>query len=58
MTNGDKIRQMTNEEFAEIMRGTGCPPNCNQIEIDCNIYNNGKYIDCEKCWLDWLEDGV
>ena len=26
MTNGDKIRQMTNEELAELMNDEPCPP--------------------------------
>lgn len=47
MTNGDLIRQMTDEDLAEYIRvffPEVCPPgNC--PGEDC----------CYKCWLDWLK---
>ena len=46
MTNGDKIRAMTDEELAKILNG-GCP----QRRAKCN----GR---CGTCWLEWLRSPV
>ena len=54
MTNGDKLRQMTNEEIAEMQEpnNSGCPPkmrhrNCMEIPGNCYL-----------CWLEWLNEAV
>ena len=48
MTNGDKIRQMTDEELAELMNDDPCPP----------LYR-GKQCpeerDCFECWAEYLK---
>lgn len=47
MTNGDRIRRMTDEELAvEATAHGGCPHNC-ETPDDMDT-------DCVKCWLDWL----
>lgn len=47
MTNADKIRAMSDEELAGLISKGGCRPD---YEFVCK-----KYLDCEKCWLDWLK---
>ena len=47
ITNSDRIRAMSDEEMAEKLgRGPGCPVNgdCEKMSMDCNA-----------CWLDWLQ---
>ena len=47
MTNADRIRTMTDEEFAIFLnRGFRCPP--------MQSYHCPK-IPCYKCWLNWLQ---
>lgn len=46
MTNGDRIRAMTDKELAKILNG-GCPPG----GAKCNEH-------CGLCWLDWLRSPV
>lgn len=46
-TNGDKIRQMSNEELAGKF-GYPCPP---LPKKHCKGIDN---IECTECWLDWL----
>lgn len=46
MTNGDKIRAMTNEELAMILEPT-CPS---------RVCRDDPPHDCYKCWLDWLKE--
>lgn len=52
MTNGDRIRAMSDEELAAFLADDdrACPqkhPNCR------------KYIDkCDGCWLEWLQRPV
>lgn len=49
MTWGDKIRAMTDEELAELMReitNPVCPPN--------HGYKHCRDGECRKCWLAWL----
>ena len=51
MTNGDKIRAMTNEELARYCAGNYCPTdNCPK---DSGLHPTG--YSCTKCWLDWLQ---
>lgn len=49
MTNADRIRSMTDEELASAI-STRC------MQVDANIC--WPCEDCEKCWLDWLEQEV
>lgn len=48
ITNGDKIRQMSNEEMAAMFRTDikQCPPG------ECND------AGCIACWLEWLNSEV
>ncbi len=46
LTNGDKIRAMTNEELADFVASEGCP-------------TEGTCCDtCTNCWLKWLRSPV
>ena len=47
LTNGDKIRQMNNEELARKF-GYPCPP---IPKKHCKGINNEE---CTECWLNWL----
>lgn len=48
LTNGDVIRQMSNEELAAIFLNKGkFPPICDDVpKTQC--------ISCRKCWIAWL----
>lgn len=43
-TNGDKIREMTNEELAEFLEENNCPPG---MDGACPAR-------CSICWMSWL----
>lgn len=49
MTNGDKIRSMTDEELAQFLANNnfGCP-----CQTDCP--SDGDDF-CDECWLYWLK---
>lgn len=47
-TNIDRIKAMTNEELAEILKDQECPPN----GVDSCAE------DCKTCWLQWLQQPV
>lgn len=48
MTNGDRIRAMSDEELAEhIWKKCGCPNGKNNITC-------GYVGDCRDCWIDWI----
>lgn len=49
LTNGDRIRNMTDDEMAKIIN-RGCPPG----GTECSG-SNGR---CGLCWLDWLRSPV
>ena len=52
MTNGDKIRAMTDEELAKLLEDSiieGCPTDAKYVRACNNWYDN-----CEGCWLAWL----
>lgn len=54
MTNADKIRAMTDEELAELFGSRVCI-------YDIGGETNGECLypyNCEKCWLNWLEQEV
>jgi len=52
MTNGDRIRAMTDEELADEFSYSGCHKQSNP-EI-CRKHTG----ECERCWLDWLKKEV
>lgn len=54
-TNGDRIRQMSDEELA-VLCENGCPPNypCPDFE-EFEEKEIGKRELCQRCWLDWLK---
>lgn len=47
MTNGDVIRQMSNEELAKVFANDECPP------FGGNSYKC-KHFTCKECWCEWL----
>lgn len=49
MTNGDKIRAMSDEELARIIM---CPNDAGIAEITCS---KNESCDCYACCLNWLE---
>ena len=56
MTNGDKIRSMTDEELEAFFLCTldddVCPP-----DTSC-CPKNEKFIPCCNCWKNWLKEEV
>lgn len=56
MTNGDRIRAMTDEELADkisAMIHMDCL-NCVVLQNDCIAWENSS-VDCKAAWLDWLK---
>ena len=52
MTNGDKLRHMTNEELASKLcriNGKQCPP---------DVWCRHDIMTCEMCWQIWLEKEI
>ena len=50
MTNGDKIRAMTDEELARwFYNSVGCSEECVALGKDCGFR-------CDRAWLDWLKE--
>lgn len=57
MTNGDRIRAMSDEGLAKAFTATvanGCPP---QMDWDCAKDKNG-WDACDACWCKWLKQPV
>lgn len=54
MTNGDAIRQMSDEKLAEWIELLLCPSNCpdEQMGEAC------ARTSCDGCWLSWLKSPV
>ena len=53
-TRGDKIRAMTDEELAEFLNHSACPPGEDVTEC-CSDEDGGAVPEmCNLCWLDWL----
>ena len=48
MTNGDRIRALSDEELAELF--PKCPPGRRDATWSCDGFAN-----CPACWLDWLK---
>ena len=54
LTNGDRVRSMTDEELAEWKAGGDqCPPTQFFGDYDCI-----SHPSCKDCWLDWLKQEV
>lgn len=53
MTNGDKIRQMSNEELAKYLSST----DVNACMKDRD-YCKEEIWRCDECWLEWLNSEV
>ncbi|WP_373264515.1 hypothetical protein [Hungatella hathewayi] len=51
MTNGDMIRQMSDEELAVTLM---CPNESGVANIDCNGGDDAR--NCCQCCLDWLRE--
>lgn len=47
ITNGDRIRAMTDEAMVKSVLGQSCPPGC------CKCH-----LTCRNCWLYWLKAPV
>ena len=60
ITNGNKLRAMSDEELAEFYCNDvdACPPGSDMKCIDeLYAHGEGPYPSdeqCRKCWLDWL----
>lgn len=59
MTNGDKLRTLSNEELAELLWKTsdtvGCPGRPGHWkEWKCPVEGTDGTCFRYKCWLDWL----
>ena len=50
MRNGDKLRQMTDEDMAKIIN-LACPPG-KEISINCGCDD----VMCEWCWMCWMAE--
>lgn len=53
-TNGDNIRQMTDEEIAEMLLLSTCYFRCDK----CKYYNNCIGKSCTEAALEWLKQEV
>ena len=58
MTNGDKIRSMTDKEFAHLIGETVTCENCLAHSDVCEMeYDNPADVpSCEQIWLEWLKE--
>ena len=51
MTNGERIRSMTDEELAKLInKHHGCPSSITKAGKPCPT------SDCVKCWLIWVKE--
>ena len=58
-TNGDAIRDMTDEELAEFFPTTASEFSCPPGSTNESCRNAGGWFNgCPKCWLDWLRQEV
>ena len=48
VTNADRIRAMSDEELADVLRIDVCCP-------DGYIESCGSYDSCNECWVAWLQ---
>ena len=57
MTNGDRVRQMTDEELILLVYSeTNTTPWCTPFNENCK--HHGEDYECETCMLDWLKEEV
>lgn len=57
MTNGDRIRQMSDEELASVMGRSPsyrCPPEY----LKTGFMSGRCHMGCGNCWLEWLKQEV
>lgn len=54
MTNRDKLRQMTDEELAEILMFDDCFGQ----NYECPGFKQKQYCKCKECFLMWLKQEV
>lgn len=57
MTNGDRIRQMSDEELAEIVELIDCKTD----KVECPLYNYnvaGCSRLCKSSFLQWLKEEI
>lgn len=54
MTNGDRIRQMTDEDLAEIVQFD----DCFGPHYKCPGWKQDHNCDCKECFLMWLKQEV
>lgn len=58
VTNADRIRSMTDDELAELLRKIrgGCRGlTTESYACDFYFYKEDFTEDCNSCWLDWLK---
>ena len=59
MTNADRIRNMTDEELAEfLVRVNGAYAKDCMVGIEVCKYDDCADMDCEDCFLEWLQAEV
>ena len=54
MTNGDKIRKLTDKELVRFLDDYGVILQfCPSEDVDCNGETN-----CKRCWIKWIQEEV
>ena len=54
MTNGDKIRKMSDDEMAKFIAYEVPHGDCYGCDMRC-IDSTGNIVGCELSWKDWLK---
>lgn len=57
-TNADKIRSMTDEELAVVLRDNCGNRECPPYHVTDLFPNDECLESCKMCWLDWLRREV
>lgn len=60
-TNGGRIREMDDEELAEMFERWVVDCGCNNVPCEkvCEeLRSEYQKISCRQCWLEWLRQGV
>lgn len=58
MTNGDKIRQMSDEELAAMFDRMIQDCECCFLHDDCSYNTDVPWDVCNVMWLNWLREEV
>ena len=58
MTNADKIRAMTDEELAVVLRDNCGNRECPPYHVTDLFPDDECLESCKMCWLDWLKQEV